>query len=68
MLTGFAARYFPFNGRRVLKVTAVYLLTLAVGIGVAMTDELIHPHPKASKSEGVAPRLGLQRNVSSEPT
>ncbi len=40
-LSFLAARSFPFRRRRWLGVTAVYLGSLAVGIGAALADELL---------------------------
>jgi hypothetical protein len=72
LLSALAARQFPVRGRRMLKVVAVYLLTLAVGIGVAITDELIHPkitdelihpHKRTANSEAIAPYPAMRRNI-----
>jgi hypothetical protein len=41
LLTGLAAREYHFERRGGLKVGAIYLLSLAVGIGVVVVDELV---------------------------
>jgi hypothetical protein len=41
LLTVLAGREYPFRSHRILKVTGVYLLSLAVGIGVVILDELL---------------------------
>jgi hypothetical protein len=73
LFTALAARQFPFSGKRTLKVAAVYLLTLAVGIGVAITDELIHPkitnelirpNKRTANSEAIASYRSMRHNVS----
>lgn len=43
-LSFLAARAFPFGRRRWLQVAAVYLGSLAVGIGAALADELLGIH------------------------
>jgi len=43
-LSVLAARTFPFRRRRWLGVAAVYLLSLAVGIGAAVADDLLGIH------------------------
>ena len=43
-LTVLAARAFPFQRQRWLKVGGVYLLSLAVGIGAVLLDELFGIH------------------------
>jgi hypothetical protein len=40
LLTVLAAREYQFRSHRVLKVTGIYLLSLGVGIGVVILDEL----------------------------
>jgi hypothetical protein len=41
LLTVLAAREYDFRSHRILKVTGIYLLSLAVGISVVILDELL---------------------------
>jgi hypothetical protein len=43
ILTVLAVRQFPFQNYRTLKALGIYLLSLGVGIGVLIADELLHP-------------------------
>lgn len=41
VLSIFTGRQFPFENKRALKATSVYLLTFIVGVGIVLADELL---------------------------